>query len=212
MRRKMFWRAGIVAAVTFGGCLGMSVGELGLLGVSPAEAKAYYTRKRVNGRWITGRFAKRGGGLPGVATEQSEAPGIKVSAVRPTLTSPAPVASTSRPEPAAPAKRLDPQSPTAPLAQAPLISPAANARVVSDPEADRLGKLRQALQARASALTAGRFVEVARPAPEPQSVSLDFKSGMKTTLFSDGTSVTEPFDTTALKGLAAAPGEAKAGR
>ena len=50
MRRKMFWRAGIVAAVTFGGCLGMSVGELGLLGVSPAEAKAYYTRKRVNGR------------------------------------------------------------------------------------------------------------------------------------------------------------------
>ena len=111
-----------------------------------------------------------------------------------------------------PAKRLDPQSPTAPLAQAPLISPAANARVVSDPEADRLGKLRQALQARASALTAGRFVEVARPAPEPQSVSLDFKSGMKTTLFSDGTTVTEPFDTTALKGLAAAPGEAKAGR
>jgi hypothetical protein len=43
-------------------------------------------------------------------------------------------------------------------------------------------------------------------------VSLDFRSGIKTTLFSDGTIVTEPFDTAALKGLAAAPNQAKAGR
>ena len=78
------------------------------------------------------------------------------------------------------------------------------------PEAEHLGKLRQALQARATALTTDSVV--ARAAPEPQSVSLDFRSGIKTTLFSDGTIVTEPFDTAALKGLAAAPNQANAGR
>jgi hypothetical protein len=210
MRRKMFWRAGIFAALTFGGCLAPSVGELGFAGVSAAEAKAYYTRKRVNGRWVTGRFAKRGGTLQSVATESSEARGIKVSAVEPTLTSPTFSPSGRHSESGAPAKRLGPQSSTAPLAQ--LVTPAADAPLISGPEAEHLGKLRQALQARASALTTGSVGELARSAPEPQSVSLDFKSGIKTTLFSDGTIVTEPFDTAALKGLAAAPGVAKAGR
>jgi hypothetical protein len=57
----------------------------------------------------------------------------------------------------------------------------------------------------------GRPASVAglqRPAgasPEPQSVSFNFKSGIKTTLFSNGAVVTEPFDIPSLKGLAAAP-------
>jgi hypothetical protein len=212
MRRKMFWQAGVFAALTFGGCFGQSGGEVAFVGVSPAEAKAYYTRKRVNGRWVTGRFAKRSGDVQSVATEPPEAPRIKVSVVEPTLTSHASPALGRHSEPGAPAKRPGPQSATAPLAQAPLVPPLANIPLVSASEAEHLGKLRQALQARATALTTGSVVEVAHPAPEPQSVSLDFRSGIKTTLFSDGTIVTEPFDTAALKGLAAAPNQAKAGR
>jgi hypothetical protein len=42
-------------------------------------------------------------------------------------------------------------------------------------------------------------------------VSLDFKSGLKTTLFSDGTTVREPFDVAAMKALAASPPEARTG-
>ena len=210
MRRKMVWQAGVFAALTFGGCFGPSGGEVAFVGVSPAEAKAYYTRKRVNGRWVTGRFAKRSGDVQRIATEPLDAPGIKVSAVEPALTSHASPASGRHSEPDAPAKRPGSQSATAPLAQAPLVSPLANAPLVPAPEAEHLGKLRQALQARATALTTDSVV--ARAAPEPQSVSLDFRSGIQTTLFSDGTIVTEPFDTAALKGLAAAPNQANAGR
>jgi hypothetical protein len=72
-------------------------------------------------------------------------------------------------------------------------------------DGERLDKLRQALQARVNALTTGSVAppETPRPGPEPHSVSLDFLSGVKTTLFSDGTMVREPFDVPALKSLAA---------
>jgi hypothetical protein len=210
MRRKMVWQAGVFAALTFGGCFGPSGGEVAFVGVSPAEAKAYYTRKRVNGRWVTGRFAKRSGDVQRIATEPLDAPSIKISAVEPALTSHTSSALGRHSEPDAPAKRPGSPSATAAVAQAPLVSPLANAPLVPAPEAEHLGKLRQALQARATALTTDSIV--ARAAPEAQSVSLDFRSGIKTTLFSDGTIVTEPFDTAALKGLAAAPNQTKAGR
>ncbi len=92
---------------------------------------------------------------------------------------------------------------TAPIsATAPV---AAGAAAAAGSEGERLDKLRQALQARVNALTTGSVAppEAPRPGPEPHSVSLDFQSGIKTTLFSDGTMVREPFDVPALKSLAA---------
>jgi hypothetical protein len=75
------------------------------------------------------------------------------------------------------------------------------------PENERLSKLREALQARANSLTTGTLSPAQAPnaVPEPHSVSLDFRTGTKTTIFSDGTSIQEPFDVGALKGLAAPP-------
>lgn len=49
--------AGAVAVGLLAGLAGVSVPMVGL-GISQAEAASFYTRKRVNGRWITGRFPK----------------------------------------------------------------------------------------------------------------------------------------------------------
>jgi hypothetical protein len=190
-----------LTALAAGFWFGAPAAQVGLVGVGPAEAKVYYTKKRVNGRWISGRFAKRSsrsGDAVGVGSqERSESgEGIRLSAAE---------ASASTKSSGLPGSPVSP-------AQAAVISLSATAPLVSGAEADRLGDLRQALQARASALTTGSIAEGPRPAPEPQSVSLDFRSGIKTTLFSDGTIVAEPFDTAALRGLAAAPSEARTAR
>src|SRR4051812_39937088 len=34
-------------------------GPVGAVGVAPAHAKAFYTRKRVHGKWVTGHFIKK---------------------------------------------------------------------------------------------------------------------------------------------------------
>jgi hypothetical protein len=174
--------------------------DLSFIAVSPAEAKAFYTKKRVNGRWISGYFPKRGTVAQKDFNERmpdAETPGIKVAAASaPAVTSIA-VTSLQRAE----------ALPASPALQATL--PAGNGPLVPAPEQARLNELRQALQARASALTNENAAgQGPKPAPEAQAVSLDFKSGIKTTVFSDGTAVREPFDVAALKGLAAVPPEA----
>jgi hypothetical protein len=72
-------------------------------------------------------------------------------------------------------------------------------------QADPMAKLREALQARANTLTATTGSIAPAPRPEAQSVSLDFDTGMKTTVFKDGTMVREPFDVSAWRGLASPP-------
>jgi hypothetical protein len=67
-----------------------------------------------------------------------------------------------------------------------------------------MAKLREALQARANTLTATTG-SIVPPRPEAQSVSLDFDTGMKTTVFKDGSTVREPFDVAAMRGLASPP-------
>jgi hypothetical protein len=64
MRAKICIQAAFVAAI-----LGAGPGDPfpALVGIGSAEAKDYYTRKRVNGRWVTGRFPKR-------STEAAKAP------------------------------------------------------------------------------------------------------------------------------------------
>lgn len=203
MRRLKYWGAAICVAAVFGGGAVPSTADLGFIGIRPAEAKAFYTRKRVKGRWITGRFAKNSAlknnralknrapislsgkaGSPEAATRVASFPALGAES------GPAAVGLATSPAPSAAASPLVPVS-----------------------EDERLRTLREALQARVSALSTGTLsaAQAARPAPEPQSVSLDFKSGTKTTIFSDGTSIQEAFDVNALKGLAAVPPGAKAG-
>ena len=194
MLRRLYWRAAVILVGIFGGAAVPTPTELGFIGVSPAEAKAYYTRKRVHRDWITGRVIKRSAGRKRTAVAKGSA---KRGAKAVYSAGAAPPSAGTRVA-ALPMPAAGPGM-AAPFMQAAPLVPLA--------ENERLSKLREALQARASALTTGRIVtqQTPRPAPEPQSVSLDFNSGMKTTLFSDGTAITAPFDVGALKGLAAAP-------
>jgi hypothetical protein len=189
MRRHVLLKVGLVAALAAGLRVDSADG-LRLTGAGPADAKDFYTKKRVNGRWISGRFPKRSAaraGTPDHDTTASRVPGSN----RATVT----------------ARVATAGAPTSPMAAAAPV--AAGAAAASSSEVERLDKLRQALQARVNALTTGSVVPHGspRPAPEPHSVSLDFQSGIKTTLFSDGMIVREPFDVPALKSLAATPRE-----
>ena len=173
----------------------------------------------VNGRWITGRFPKRSAiknnvanagrsakrrndeavdsdATPARMTSLPPRDAVPVVPAAPVLAATTPALSIAQVEPRP--LPTDPQaaSPAAPLV--PLL------------EDERLSKLREALRARANSLTTGTLTpaQAPRPAPEPQSVSLDFRTGTKTTVFSDGTSIKEPFDVGGLRGLAAAPPKA----
>jgi len=188
MRRNILLQVGLVAALVAGLRVDAADG-LRLTGAGAADAKEYYTKKRVNGRWINGRFPKRSAARTSRPEEDTDgAPRVPASrtATVPARAAPA-GASTS------------PISATAPVA--------AGAAAAAGSDGERLDKLRQALQARVNALTTGSVAppDAPRPGPEPEphSVSLDFQSGIKTTLFSDGTMVREPFDVPALKSLAA---------
>jgi hypothetical protein len=188
MRRNILLQVGLVAAIAAGLRVDAADGLL-LTGAGPADAKDYYTKKRVNGRWINGRFPKRSAARTS-RPEQDTGGAPRVPASR-TATVPAH---------ATPAGASgSPTSLTAPVA-AGAAAPAAS-------DSERLDKLRHALQARVNALTTGSVAppETPRPGLEPHSVSLDFQSGIKTTLFSDGTTVREPFDVPTLKSLAAPP-------
>jgi hypothetical protein len=213
MWRTAYWRAAICITAVVGGALPLS--DLGLVGAGTAEAKGYYTKKRVNGRWIIGYFPKRSATGQNAVKErvpEAERPSIAFAAAASTV-SPLPV-SRSHADPLIATRDHSTGLTTASSATsrelAPLPAlPAANGPLVPPPEEARLTGLRQALQARANALTGeNAAAQGPRMVAEPESVSLDFKSGMKTTLFSDGTTVREPFDVTALKGLAAVPPEA----
>jgi hypothetical protein len=219
VRTPVYWRAIVFSAVTLGCCIGAGPS---FLGVTPAEAKAFYTRKRVNGHWITGRFPKRHATAARPALEGKARP---VPAPVVTSTAALPVAAPLTKSPA-----LD--SRPEPAAAPPVAAPAAP--IGSPTEEQRLQGLREALQARASRLvTTGSTGAGAPPAPQPQngqplatssigeskaaapppprearSVSLDFETGIKTTLFSDGTTLKERFDIEALKALAS-PSAAK---
>ena len=208
MRRTIYWRTAICIGAIFGGGA-FSSADLGFIGIGPAEAKSYYTRKRVNGKWVNGRFPKKSAAKAARQETATASPSVKSSkrkaqaALAETETAPAAAKVAALPARAG----SDGQGGVAPGSAA--ARPAAGASGLTLSEDDRLLRLREALRARANALTTG---SIATPrTPEPQSVSLDFRSGTKTTIFSDGTLVTEPFDVGSLKGLAGAfPGSTPA--
>jgi hypothetical protein len=206
-------RGAAVAAAMLGGFFGAAVIDSGVPGIASAEAKDYYTKKRVNGQWITGRFPKKSFAKSKPATR--------------TAAKTAPVQDTAKPEPvSAPVAVVTPvQPPEPPAAQVPIPQPAPLAPLGDDA---RMKKLQEALKARAQNLLVSNAAEP-RPAREdpahpmstasisphkppppmpaasadPRSVTLDFGSGVKTTIFADGAIATEPFDVAAMRELAA---------
>jgi hypothetical protein len=196
----------------FGGVPFSPTVDLGFVGVAPADAKAFYTRKRVKGRWITGRFAKRhatktASGNRAGSRHMGEGAFAYTVARAPRTAALAPEETDLR-APGRQVMTIAQVSPAEPPGNV-LESPGATtAPLVPLSEDERLSKLREGLRARASTLTTGTLASPPS-APETQSVSLDFVSGTKTTTFSDGTFIREPFDVGALKGLAASPPQAK---
>jgi hypothetical protein len=156
------------------------------LGVAPAEAKAFFTRKRVHGKWITGRFVKHHAVTRHAATPNSRA---KVARVE----QPMPMTSAPRAEQERAADLNIPTGapPDALALRATLDTPAASDQ--------RLVRLQEALRVRALKLAEG---DEQRPATTgsigrakvPRSVGFDFETGVKTTSYADGTKTDEPFD------------------
>jgi hypothetical protein len=193
-------------------------GGLAELGVKPAEASGFYTRRRVNGEWITGVFPKgevdaelRTRGRRARADARAAAPPAPREEARPrTRTRPA-----TRP---AELRRPAPQTRAAvapPLVASPVELPAgptaadATASTSAAPptsEEHRL-RLQQALERRA------REMAEAGPKPSgppvPRSVSFDFQTGLKTIVFEGDRVVREPFDPARVQPLALPGGAAQ---
>ena len=256
MRSDVYWRRAVFVGVVAYGYFASVAPEFGVIGVGVAEAKSYYTRKRINGAWVKGKFPKRGalnkshaatskGGrhsktaaLPattGSLSAASEFVMAATAAASPAATQAGPSQQRAWPtqtsataHPSAPVQQgsavvqtsatpgaLAPQTvltgPALPVARTPALVPMATGAheppLVSPSDEQRLSKLREALQARANSLASGGGGSgiTVRPAPEPQSVTFDFKSGVKTTIFADGTIVEDAFDVAALRGMASTP-------
>jgi hypothetical protein len=216
-------RRATVAMAVLSGIFGAAAIDSAAPGIASAEAKNYYTKKRVNGQWITGRFPKK--------SFAKSKPATKAAA----KTTPADEAAKPEPEPAAvpasvaaPAPVVGPAPvPEAPPPPAAVAQPAPLAPLSND---ERMKKLQEALKARAENLLVSNPPAEPRaarqdpphpistasialskqplpPAPaDPRSVTLDFGSGVKTTIFADGAIATEPFDVKAMKDLAARRG------
>jgi hypothetical protein len=201
VRTRFLLQTALVLAATLGGVPGLGTIDSGALGITSAEARVF-TRKRVNGRWITGHFvSNRGSKAKTRSARTSRSKKYARLSEEREVTPPAP-----EPRPRS-AKNAEPV-----LAVA---VPAAAAIVTTD---DRMQKLQEALQEKArviaravtgdspvldSNLSPQATGSVRPAAPEPRSVSFDFQSGVKTTVFSNGALVEEKFDVPSLKGLAA---------
>lgn len=257
-------RSAAVAAGVLGGIFGPFAIDSGLPGLAPAQAKEYYTKKRVNGRWVNGRFAKR------------SAPNAKVTVRAPPARVTAPARVIAPPRVAAPpsaAGRVAEAKPSSAAATAPPVpapspaapaAPAVRANASGSPSATpsttvpalaedgRMQQLQEALQARTQSLLvtgqnsgpnpsspSSRLQEAlqarsrnilvtslidpapaaidlsgpsetaslgpvrsAMPRAELRSVTFDFVSGVKTTVFGDGTTATEAFDAKVVRDLA----------
>ena len=188
MRAKGYVQAAILAALAYGSCLTSPTLSAFVPGIGTAQAKEFYTRKRVNGRWVNGRFPKK----HAQASRRRHA-------------------GWAAPEPQQVAS-LPPQPPRAERE----ARSEPRQRDASGPGEERLVKLQHALEARAQAIATAAAAEVTsslRPIQtsvpparsEPRLVSFDFESGLKTTTFSSGAVVRENFDIGTLKGLAAPP-------
>jgi hypothetical protein len=206
-------RAVVVVAAFSAGLLGTLTTAPLSIGIVAAEARDYYTRKRVNGRWITGHFPR-----------QPSASGRSKAGLEPRPTSPQLSDDLPTPWPSLalqPAQRVKPNlvlaTATAPEGGLPSLFEELPSRALAlaATQDERLLKLREALHAHARTLASdaerasgalsgpgdSSSPRLVSAPPEPKSVLFDFQLGVKTTVFADGTSVEERFDPASVKGL-----------
>jgi len=252
-------RSAAIAAGVLTGIFGPVTIDSGRPGLGTAQAREYYTKKRVNGRWINGRFAKRSAAKAKVPARETAAPAARdgaapqaapaqavdarpssAAAVAPAVAATPPLAATpglAAPRPALWLARTEASGPSpapAPSSAAALAeedrmrrlqealqarmhtllvtSLAASHEPFQDPSSHS-AKLQEALQARSHAILITSLADAApamdlsgpsetaslgplraSPGAELRSVTFDFVSGVKTTVFGDGTTATEPFD------------------
>jgi hypothetical protein len=203
-------RASVVLAALATGSFGEPNPATPVLGIASAEAKEFYTRKRVRGRWVTGHFTRR----HSVATRRDMGLEARPTADRSLQDDPAPT--TPAPKPDSVAEQSNKTEPVLPVGTAQPGTSAALSEAAPGARDERLLKLQAALHAHArklasdtqrasnvplapERLTSPRLLS---GPPEPKAVSFDFQSGVKTTVFTDGTSVEERFDPASVKGLA----------
>jgi hypothetical protein len=193
MRHRICLGATAVAVAALGGFFDSLPDRT--FGVRSAEARDYYTRKRVNGRWVTGRFPKNSAG---VRRPPPKPDVLRFSAAAPPPTQPS---SSPAPAPASPA----PDAPFSASAPEPLAPPPGN---------EPLLRLRAALESHARTLATGSLAapsaveEGSAPPgpPRPKAVAFDLETGVKRTTFSDGSVLEEEFDLEAMRNQVAAQG------
>src|SRR5215210_4503800 len=118
----------------------------GVIGISAASAKEFYTRKRVNGRWITGRFAKRHTREARNASLEARSRPIHAGAPPPVAeVSASPFSSVAAPSSPVPVASLHPGT----------VNSRENPVIPATPDEVHLDDLKRALQARASKLAEG---------------------------------------------------------
>ena len=194
MRVRVFLAATVFFVATMGAS--PSSTDLGL-GITAAEAKTVYTRKRVNGRWITGRFVRGG-------REETAARKTKVSGK--TKAADKEQASVAEAAPAEPPAIPPPRPSTAPLAVAVPSAALLPAAVTATSPEERMRQLRQALEAKAK-----QMAGIEPPAPGEAApiaakfVTFDLEAGVRTIALPDGTVRVEPFDVAAMRALGIVP-------
>jgi hypothetical protein len=158
MPRKLVLAAVVFATAFF---MGAPAPVFPGISIEAAQAKDFYTRKRINGQWVTGKFYYRNRKPAGdEAAEQDEPP---VPPVRP-MAAATPEAMVSDTKTAAVPEKSD-------FSRATAAAP--------EPAVSYMDRLRVALEARAK--------EMQPPVPVvPETIVIDSVSGIKTTFFSDG--------------------------
>jgi len=203
-------RASVIVAALGTGSFGGADPTTPVFGFASAEAKEFYTRKRVRGRWITGRFTRRHSAIaPRDVGSDTRSPAHRSVQDDPVPTTPAP-------KPNAAAEQRTKTEAAVPVGTAQPGTPAAQSEAAPLARDERLVKLQAALHAHARTLASDTERASNVPLaperltsprllsgpPEPKAVSFDFQSGVKTTVFTDGTRVEERFDPASVKGLA----------
>jgi hypothetical protein len=154
---------------------------------NPADAARYHRYKRVGGHWIEGRFPSQHR-----VTRRARAQVEVKRAIEPKVV----------PEALMPPARPNPMT----TGSTRITAPEHHASLTRERQAELQSALRRKAAERASEIAVYQDAPPPRSASaEPVSVSIDFKRGLKTTLFANGDLSEEAFDAALLRGLAAPP-------
>ena len=173
------WPTSTVRAVMVGTAFTLAVPVLVPAAVS-VQAGEFYTRKRVNGVWITGQFRRKH--RPEVTKASVSAVAEKVEKAEKADNTEKPVVVTY----------LDPADDRKPAFQRAIEARQAMRRpegMLATEDTVRLLPLQRALEAKARSLA-----ETLPPLRIVKTVTYDFETGLRTSIYTDGSIAEEPFD------------------